>query len=142
MDIGTSLLLPFLVEQHGTDCCRLLGIAAQAPIGRYGCHKLVRGRNHQLFPLFLRGRPRINIQRNGGDASLPACMHACMPVHIPGLTWILTPLYTLVGCLDSQAMGVINDLFEARKKADKDRWQGHTLGPGPSPLTTRQESTL
>lgn len=72
---------------------------------------------------------------------LPACMHACLYT-FPVLTWILTPLYTLVGCLDSQAMGVINDLFEARKKADKDRWQGHTLGPGPSPLTTRQESTL
>lgn len=69
------------------------------------------------------------------------CQPACLPVHIPGLTWILTPLDSLVGCLDSQAMGVINDPFQSQEKSSKDPWQGHTLGPGPSsPLTSRQKT--
>lgn len=78
---------------------------------------------------------------------MPACLNACLPACMPAYTHFRSYMdfnssITLVGCLDSQAMGMINDLFEARKKADKDCWQGHTLGPGPSPLTNRQEITL
>lgn len=72
---------------------------------------------------------------------MPACLPACMPACTHSRSYMDFNSSIYPG-LDSQAMGVINDLFEARKKADKDRWQGHTLGPGPSPLTTRQESTL
>lgn len=63
---------------------------------------------------------------------MPACLNACLPACMPAYTHFRSYMdfnssITLVGCLDSQAMGMINDLFEARKKSR----QGLLAGPHP-----------